>query len=61
MGPISVTNVLIKLFLLICVHFTQVRSLLYASTLDKVTKVTSLIHIKLYTFRCVVMIQQLVQ
>ena len=51
---ISVTNVLIKLFLSICIHFAQVRSSLYSGTTGKVTKVPCLLLIKLYAFRCVV-------
>jgi hypothetical protein len=54
MDPISVMNVLIKLFLLICIHFAQVRSSLYLGTPGKVTSVPFLILIKLYAFRCVV-------
>jgi len=54
MDPISVMNVLIKLFLLICTHFAQVRSSLYPGTTGKVTKVPFLLLIKLDAFKCVV-------
>jgi hypothetical protein len=47
-------NVLIKPFLLICIHFAQVRSSVYLGTTGKVTKLPFLILIKLYAFRRVV-------
>ena len=43
MDPISVMNVLIKPFLLICIHFAQARSSLYLGTPGKVTKLPFLI------------------
>jgi len=57
MDPNSVTNVLIKLFPLICIYFGQVRSTLYPGTKGILTKVPNLMLITLYTFRCTVTFQ----